>query len=91
MHVLIEPRYARLVRLGSRFWSSSGLDVNLSLFKGVEINVESLRSLVAGGIVFATPDAASPPAKDGSVFVLHDQAEKEWLAWTTKIPLPGGD
>ena len=58
---------------------------------GERARLESLRSLVAGGIVFATPDAASPPAKDGSVFVLHDQAEKEWLAWTTKIPLPGGD
>src|SRR5204863_1072851 len=66
VQVLIEPRYARLVRVGSRFWTAGGVDVNLSLFKGVEINVESLRSLVAGGIAFATPDAESPAAKDGA-------------------------
>jgi paraquat-inducible protein B len=86
VHVLIEPAYARLVRIGSRFWSASGVDVNLSLFKGVEINIESLRSLVAGGISFATPDAASPPAKEGTIFVLHEKPEKEWLTWAPKIP-----
>src|SRR5439155_873460 len=72
VQVLIDSRYARLVRIGSRFWSASGVDVNVSLFKGVEISVESLRSLVAGGVAFATPDAASPPAREGTLFVLHD-------------------
>jgi paraquat-inducible protein B len=91
VHVLIEPRYARLVRVGSRFWSASGVDVSLSLFKGVEINVDSLRSLVAGGVVFATPDGESAAAKDGSTFVLHDKPEKEWLGWTPKISAPAGD
>jgi paraquat-inducible protein B len=91
VHVLIEPRYARLVRLGSRFWSASGVDVSLSLFKGVEINVDSLRSLVAGGVVFATPDGESPAAKEGSTFVLHDKPQKEWLGWTPKITVPAGD
>jgi paraquat-inducible protein B len=91
VHVLIDPRYARLVRLGSRFWSASGVDISMSLFKGLEINVDSLRSLVAGGIAFATPDGESPAAKDSSIFVLHDKPEKEWLAWMPKISLPAGD
>ena len=91
IHVLIDERYARLVRVGSRFWSAGGLDVNLSLFKGVEINVESLRSLVAGGIAFATPEADSPPAKPDTIFVLHDKPEKVWLTWAPKIPIPDAD
>jgi paraquat-inducible protein B len=91
VRVLVEPRYARLVRIGSRFWSTSGVDVSLSLFRGVEINVDSLRSLIAGGIAFATPDAASPPATEDTIFVLHDKPEKEWLAWAPKIPIPPGD
>jgi paraquat-inducible protein B len=91
VHVLIDSQYARLVRIGSRFWSAGGVDVNVSLFKGVEISVESLRSLVAGGVSFATPDASSPPAKEGTVFVLHDKPQKEWLTWAPKIPLPAGN
>ncbi|HEY7648978.1 MAG TPA: MlaD family protein [Methylomirabilota bacterium] len=88
-HVFIGQRYARLVKIGSRFWTVSGLDVNIGLFKGVEISVESLRSLVAGGIAFATPeDPAIPQAKDGATFVLHDNPDKEWLRWTPRITLP---
>jgi paraquat-inducible protein B len=89
IHVLIEQRYARLVRIGSRFWTASGVDVNLSLFKGVEINIESLRSLVAGGIAFATPESPeSQSAKDGTIFVLHDKPDKQWLTWAPKVPIP---
>ena len=61
------------------------------LFKDIEISVESLRSLVAGGVVFATPNASSPPAREGTIFVLHDKPEKEWLTWAPKIPLPAGN
>jgi paraquat-inducible protein B len=90
IQALIDQRYARLVRIGSRFWNTAGVDVKLGLFKGVEINVESLRSLVAGGISFATPESDSPMAKDGTTFVLHDKPEKEWLTWAPKITIPGG-
>ena len=89
IHVFVGQRYARLIRVGSRFWSASGFDVNISLLKGVEVSLESLRSLVVGGIAFATPeDPRGPPAKDGTIFVLHDKPEKEWLSWLPKIPIP---
>lgn len=90
-HVFIEERYARLVRVGSRFWDVSGLDIHLGLFRGLEINLESLRSLATGGIAFASPDdASSPPAKDGATFPLHDKPQKEWLEWKSKIAIPPG-
>jgi paraquat-inducible protein B len=88
VNAFIEQPYARLVRIGSRFWSVSGLDVHVGLFKGLDISLESLRSLAIGGVTFATPDAETPPAKPGTIFVLHEQADKEWLTWTPKIPVP---
>jgi paraquat-inducible protein B len=36
------------------------------LLRGLEVNVQSLRSLVGGGIAFATPDAKTRPATDGA-------------------------
>ncbi|MEX2221948.1 MAG: MlaD family protein [Candidatus Rokuibacteriota bacterium] len=92
VQIFIAQRYERLVRIGSRFWTASGVDVNLGLFRGLEINVESLRSLVAGGIAFATPDdPGAPPAKDGTLFLLHDKPQSEWLEWRPKISLaPAG-
>ncbi|MGH7847797.1 MAG: intermembrane transport protein PqiB [Candidatus Binatia bacterium] len=88
IHVVIRPRYARLVRNGSKFWNVSGIDVNLGLFRGLEVSIESLRSLAAGGIAFATPnDPEDKPSKDGMVFPLYDKPAKEWLQWAPKIPL----
>lgn len=92
IHVLIRPRYANLVRGGSVFWNVSGARVNAGLFKGVDIQVESLRALVAGGVAFASPhrpDAA--PVKEGTVFALHPGARKEWLQWAPRIALPPED
>jgi paraquat-inducible protein B len=88
VNAFIEQPYTRLVRIGSRFWSVSGLDVHVGLFKGLDVSLESLRSLAIGGVAFATPDAAGPPAKAGTIFVLHEQADKEWLTWAPKIPIP---
>lgn len=66
----------------------AGLDMRIGLFSGAEVDVESLKSLLVGGIAFATP--ASPearPVRDAMVFRLHDQAEKEWLKWAPPISL----
>jgi paraquat-inducible protein B len=89
IHVFVNQRYARLVRVGSRFWAVGGVDLDFSLFRGVEINIQSLRSLITGGIAFATPeDSKSPPAKDGTIFLLHDKPQKEWLEWMPTIHIP---
>ena len=89
INVLIRPRHASLVRSGTKFWNVSGADVSAGLFRGVEIKVESLRSLVAGGIAFATPnDPKAAPVKNGTVFPLYDEAKKEWLEWAPDIRVP---
>jgi paraquat-inducible protein B len=92
IHVLVVQRYARLVRTGSRFWRASGLDLNVSLLRGLEISVESLKSLLTGGIAFATPeDPDMAPAKDGTIFALHDKPQREWLEWRPRIPIASTD
>ena len=58
IHLIIWQRYAGLVRTGSAFWNASGISVKGSLFKGVEVDLESMRALVAGGIQFASPEGS---------------------------------
>jgi paraquat-inducible protein B len=78
----------KLVRSSSKFWNASGAEVKLGLFSGLEVNVESLKSLVGGGIVFATqPDPKSKQERNGAEFPLYDQPEKDWLAWSPRIPI----
>lgn len=86
VHVLIEPRYAPLVRGGSRFWNASGIGVEVGLLKGAQIRTESLEAILEGGIAFATPDEARP-VQPGQTFALFDTPQPDWLEWAPKIPL----
>jgi len=88
IHVVIRKRYARLVRSSSKFWVVGGVDVSGGLLRGMEIKIESLKSLLVPGIAFATPDDGAKPAPNGMGFLLYDQPRKEWLEWAPKIPLP---
>jgi paraquat-inducible protein B len=88
VQVLIRQRYAPLVRGNSVFWNASGVSVSGGLFRGVEFKLESLRSLAAGGINFATPSNSARPAREGQVFPLHAEGKKDWLAWAPRITLP---
>ncbi|WMR32765.1 PqiB family protein, partial [Metapseudomonas otitidis] len=74
--VLVEQPYAHLVRKHTRFWNASGLNVTAGL-SGVKIRTESLLSMAAGGIAFATPENRqdSPPTDSTIPFRLYDGFE----------------
>ena len=69
----IEPEYKHLVHKGSRFWNASGITLAGGI-KGLTLKVESLASLVTGGISFDTPEALrqTPLAENGDTFVLYE-------------------
>ncbi|EPL08656.1 PqiB family protein [Pseudomonas sp. CF161] len=89
IRVLIEPKYAPLIRGGTRFWNTSGFGLDFGLFKGATVRTESLETLIQGGIAFATPDGErmGNPARPEQTFPLFDKFEDEWLTWAPKIPL----
>ncbi|NBF03665.1 MCE family protein [Pseudomonas sp. Fl5BN2] len=89
IHILIEPKYAPLIRGGTRFWNSSGFGVDFGLFKGATVRTESLETLIQGGIAFATPEGErmGNPALPEQTFPLFDKFEDEWLTWAPKISL----
>lgn len=91
VYAVVFDRYAPLVRANSRFWTIKAADVKGGVFSGVEVKLGSLRSLVSGGIEFATPDNLKenlgPPAVDGTRFALYEDAEKEWQEWNPVIPI----
>jgi paraquat-inducible protein B len=68
----IEAPYDQLVRLNTRFWNTSGLDVRIDT-EGVRINTESVLSLLLGGISFETPTNLNPgrPALETDLFRLY--------------------
>jgi paraquat-inducible protein B len=89
IHILVRSRYAGLVRAGSAFWNASGVHATGGILKGIEVEIESLRTLYTGSIEFATPSEKAPRVKAGTVFFLHDKPKDDWLNWSPKIAIGG--
>ena len=78
VRVFIESPYEPLVTGNSRFWNASGVDVSVDA-NGVNVNAQSIASVIGGGIAFASPSgsaAATQVADEGQRFVLFDNEQK---------------
>jgi paraquat-inducible protein B len=74
--------YAPLVRMESKFWNAGELSLHAGLFKGIDISADSPKTIISGGIEFATPPDAQSPATNGASFVINETAEDKWKTWS---------
>lgn len=73
VRVFIESPFEHLVTNRTRFWEASGFDVTVSS-SGLNLNTQSLLSMLAGGLAFGTRPGANNPgeaAESGHRFRLH--------------------
>lgn len=84
----IHPRFRHLARENARFWRSGGARVKAGLFSGIQFDVDSVHSLVLGGVSMAAAPGGNELAEDGARFVLHDEPDKDWLEWAPALPAP---
>jgi len=76
--IYIQPEHAELVKSSSRFWESSGINFSGDL-SGFNLKIDSMASLLVGGISFDTPErlAGSEQVQDDHSFELfpgYDEA-----------------
>ncbi len=85
-------RYAKLLRTSSQFWPLSSAEVKGGLLSGIQVQLGTLRTLLGGGLSFATPDERRLPGP-GRVAVRAGRRRPppEWLAWAPKINLGPDD
>ena len=83
----IDKRYSPLVNGGSKFWNTSGINVEAGIFSGVNIDSESIETLISGGIAFASPelDADDETLTNTDSFILHQELDEDWLEWQPNI------
>jgi paraquat-inducible protein B len=94
IHAFVRKPFDRYVHDNSRFWNASGLSVKLG-GTGVQIELESLKALILGGIAFDTPqvgdEKVSDPAlrsKEGHEFSLFASKEAaDSASFGRKVPL----
>jgi paraquat-inducible protein B len=86
LQVFIEAPHDQHVRLGSRFWNASGVDVSVGA-DGLKLDAQSIATILAGGIAFANPLGADrTPAPDQARFEL-EKDEQTALAPPDGVPL----
>ena len=90
--VFINSPYHRFVYKNSRFWNASGLDLSIGA-AGVQLNTESLVTMLVGGISFDVPSylETGDPAAADQVFNLYEnyaasqektyQAKNYWVLY----------
>jgi paraquat-inducible protein B len=91
VHVFVRAPYDKYVSDQTRFWDVSGLSVKVG-GNGVEVQLESLRALLLGGIAFDTQKGSAQAAETAGghvfpLFVNKDAAEA--ASYSRKIALVG--
>ncbi|EIC85443.1 PqiB family protein [Serratia sp. M24T3] len=87
--VLIDKRFAHLVKDNSRFWNVSGFKGDFSL-SGAKIEMESLAALVNGAIALDSP-ADGNQAKTDQSYELYPDLAQSHRGVDITLDLPSGD
>jgi paraquat-inducible protein B len=88
IHAFVRAPYDSYVHADTRFWNASGLSIKLA-GTGLEVELESLKAVLLGGIAFETPDLegrAEPVSLEDHVFPLFaDRDTAQEASYTRKI------
>ena len=88
LNARINSDFTRLLGRESKFWVTSGLEVDVGL-SGIQFSADSLSTIVRGGVSFLTPFASedNQPVTPGHMFVLHAKPEPDWMTAASSAPL----
>ena len=89
--IFIKKPFDQLVKRNTRFWDSSGIAVDLNA-DGLSLRAQSVRSVLAGGINFYTPDDkpqgdVAEPETVFNLFKTLEQAELQNTGYSQKFIL----
>ena len=83
----ILPQYKNLICNNTVFWNASGIRVQAGFMDGLTVSLDSLQTLISGGVALATPNSPGKPAIPGTSFQLNAKALDDWIKWAPSIPL----
>lgn len=93
LDIFIKPEFSHLIHEKTRFWNSSGLSVTGDLQSGMTVNVESMATLIYGGLSCATPESVkdSPLAKNDQTYHLYTDFEDAQYGIPMTLQLASGE
>lgn len=85
--IVIDKKYANLVKQNSHFWNISGIKADVSLSSGVKVEMDSLASVVQGAVAFDSPDSAEK-AEQGQRFDLYPDLKSAERGIEVHVTMP---
>jgi paraquat-inducible protein B len=76
VQIFLDEPFDRLIKPATRFWNASGLNLSINA-DGLKLNAQSITTVLAGGIAFATPmdgDGQTAAAEDAKYILFADEA-----------------
>ena len=91
VHIYIQSGFAHLVHENTRFWSAGGLKVSANM-ASLEVQAQSLVSILKGGVAFYTPEweEDTPMVSNGSEFALYSDYDTAEAGIPITIEFPLG-
>lgn len=87
---VFEP-YQHLVTSETKFWSNSGLEFDLKWNSGVHVDVDSLETVVKGGVAMLTIANGGQPLKPGQLFEIIGTPDKDWYQQSNNVSVAKSD
>lgn len=85
--VVINKKYAHLVKKESRFWNISGIKIHANLAQGLSIDIDSLLSIVQGAVAFDSP-TDSERAEQAALYPLYHDLKSAQRGIEVSIEVP---
>ena len=73
VEIIVHDPHHKLVRENTQFWNASGVTFDMGNLFDASLEVESLKSLLAGGVGFSNPRNAGAAAEAGTTFALLER------------------
>jgi paraquat-inducible protein B len=88
VHAFVREPFDQYVHDNTRFWNASGVKFGLGA-NGLQVQLESLRAVVLGGVAFDTPDdpkATAESATDHAFILYENQDAADSSVFTRSVP-----
>ena len=87
---IFEP-YTYLVTSKSKFWSVSGIDLDLRWGSGLRLDIESFETVATGGVAMLTIANGGQPVRPGQLFSIVGAPDPDWFEQAKKVDVAKTD
>ena len=87
---IFEP-YTYLVTSNSKFWSVSGIDLDLRWGSGLRLDIESFETVATGGVAMLTVANGGKPVRPGQLFTIVGAPDSDWFEQAKEVDVAKAD